>query len=216
MILPKSKEEAIKLGVTSYFTNVPCKNGHVDKRYTNTGICYACKRLQNNRDYEVNKDTWIKNSRLSYKKHRDKRIDGNRRWASNNRQKSNEIKKRYKIRNRASCLASAREYQRNKRKDPLFRLNRAMSKAVWAWLKSGKGFRHWETFVEFTLSDLIAHLEKKFTSEMNWDNYGTYWEVDHVKPISLCETFEEAWKLNNLQPLTCSKNRSKGNKFNEL
>ena len=48
---------------------------------------------------------------------------------------------------------------------------------------------------------------------MTWDNYGTYWEVDHIKPLSLCDAFEEAWQLSNLQPLTCSENRSKGNKY---
>lgn len=38
-----SKETAQKLGQKWYFTNTPCKNNHIDRRYVNTGICYACK-----------------------------------------------------------------------------------------------------------------------------------------------------------------------------
>ena len=45
-----TREEAKKIGQKWYFTGEPCKNGHVDKRYVNTDICYTCKRIQNNFD----------------------------------------------------------------------------------------------------------------------------------------------------------------------
>ena len=31
---------------------------------------------------------------------------------------------------------------------------------------------------------LKSHLESQFTAEMNWDNYGSYWHIDHKVPIS--------------------------------
>lgn len=49
---------------------------------------------------------------------------------------------------------------------------------------------------------------------MNWDNYGSFWEIDHYKPISKCSSFHEVWELSNLQPLKCTENRSKGNRYN--
>lgn len=49
---------------------------------------------------------------------------------------------------------------------------------------------------------------------MNWDNYGTYWEIDHIKPLcqfpATTESVKVVWNLNNLQPLECKYNRSKG------
>lgn len=40
--LPKSRQEARDSGSPYYFTNKPCKHGHLDKRYTSTGGCFFC------------------------------------------------------------------------------------------------------------------------------------------------------------------------------
>jgi len=88
-----------------------------------------------------------------------------------------------------------------------------MSTAIWRSLKTIKGGRHWETLVAFTLEDLKRHLESQFKNGMAWENYGLHWEIDHKKPLSLCSSFEEAWQLQNLQPLLRAENRAKGNKY---
>ena len=52
---------------------------------------------------------------------------------------------------------------------------------------------------------------------MNWDNQGSYWHMDHKKPISLAMNEEEVYELNhytNFQPLYWEDNLSKGNKYN--
>lgn len=36
------RKEAVKLGQREYFTGKPCKNGHISKRYTQSGTCAAC------------------------------------------------------------------------------------------------------------------------------------------------------------------------------
>lgn len=61
-------------------------------------------------------------------------------------------------------------------------------------------------------------LEYQFNSQMNWDNYGSYWVVDHVKPCSSynLEDEEEQRKCfhwTNLRPLSASENSSKYNKI---
>jgi len=50
------------------------------------------------------------------------------------------------------------------------------------------------------------HLESQFTTDMTWDNHGTYWEIDHIIPLSKGGTFH----YTNTQPLTKSQNRIKG------
>lgn len=86
-------------------------------------------------------------------------------------------------------------------------------------LKSNKGGRRWEDFVGYTLQDLMGHLEKQFDKNMSWKNYGSYWWIDHKRPISSFnfssqsdEEFKKCWSLSNLQPLEKIANIKKSNK----
>ena len=111
-----------------------------------------------------------------------------------------------------------RKYKRKmERENPRFKLDRRFSKAIWASLKGKKQFRKWKELVEYTIEDLMAHLEKQFDDKMNWNNYGSYWVVDHIKPKSLFkeEEFKECWDLENLQPLEKEENRKKSNHWLE-
>lgn len=67
------------------------------------------------------------------------------------------------------------------------------------------------SFEEFKI-----HLESMFDDNMNWDNQGTYWHLDHIKPISLAIDKEEVYKLNhytNFQPLYWKDNLTKSNNY---
>lgn len=74
----------------------------------------------------------------------------------------------------------------------------------------------------YTWRDLRLHLEAQFTPEMNWDNWGSYWHVDHIRPLHLFKyldlddpLYAEAWALSNLRPLPAAENLSKGGKWQE-
>lgn len=69
-----------------------------------------------------------------------------------------------------------------------------------------------------TMEEYTQYLEQMFTPEMNWDNYGEYWEIDHIKPISSfnLENEQELYKCFhylNTQPLEKTQNREKSNKY---
>jgi hypothetical protein len=62
------------------------------------------------------------------------------------------------------------------------------------------------------------YLEQQFQSDMSWENYGTLWEIDHIKPCALFDlTKEEEQKQcfhhTNTQPLYKIDNRRKGDKY---
>ena len=68
---------------------------------------------------------------------------------------------------------------------------------------------------DLSIIDLKERLESQFTPEMSWGNYGSYWEVDHITPLSLFSSIEELKakgnSLDNLQPVPVAFNRSKRN-----
>ncbi len=60
-----------------------------------------------------------------------------------------------------------------------------------------------------SVEELIAHFEKQFKTGMTWENYGTHWQIDHIKRLADFDLGErsqllEACNYTNLQPL-CTK-----------
>lgn len=102
--------------------------------------------------------------------------------------------------------------------DLKFKMDRRMSKNISRQIKSLKDGRSWKSMVDYSVEELIKHLESKFRDGMTWDNYGAYWHIDHVIPKSFFkyleydDTFRACWALNNLQPLLASENLKKNNK----
>ena len=95
-----------------------------------------------------------------------------------------------------------------------------MSSVIRYCLKGKKAWRKWRDLVGYKAQDLINHLEKQFDDKINWDNYRSYWEIDHIKPKSLFKyetaedpEFKKCWALENLQPLEKIKNRSKHDSY---
>jgi hypothetical protein len=57
-----------------------------------------------------------------------------------------------------------------------------------------------------SIEEFKLYLEKQFLLEMSWENHGTIWEIDHIKPCAsfdlTCETQQkECFHYTNIQPL---------------
>lgn len=50
-----SRKEANRIGMSRYFTGVPCRNGHIAERQTRDAKCLECKRSKDRRYYKSNK-----------------------------------------------------------------------------------------------------------------------------------------------------------------
>lgn len=133
--------------------------------------------------------------------------------------------KEYRRINKARILENNNKYKKLRRKrDPIFRLTNNCSRMINAAL-NGKKYNYsiWD-FLPYTIDELKQHLEKQFSNEMTWDNYGSYWHIDHITPQSLLpytsmedDNFKKCWDLNNLQPLEAIKNIKKSNRLpNEI
>lgn len=69
-----------------------------------------------------------------------------------------------------------------------------------------------------TSIELKNYLESKFDVNMSWNNYGSYWHVDHIIPcarfdLSKVSQQRKCFHYSNLRPLEALENLSKGAKL---
>jgi len=70
-----------------------------------------------------------------------------------------------------------------------------------------------------TWDQLKMHLQCQFEPWMTWDNYGTEWHVDHIKPCAAFDLSNPQEQLacfhySNLRPLRSMDNWKKNSRFN--
>jgi 5-methylcytosine-specific restriction endonuclease McrA len=147
-----------------------------------------------------------------YIKNRDKIKDKVKEYNIENQESIKEYQKFYRSNNRDKINKGLKNYYQRFPWRKIWRgtMNNALSRLK--TIKSNKTIN----LLGYTYEELKIHLESKFTLEMNWNNYGTYWVVDHIKPISKFEPntdIKEIHSLNNLQPLEKITNLKKYNNY---
>ena len=178
-------------------------------------------RLRHREYYQENKEKVLQYHKEWYQKNREKILQQSKEYCRKNREKIQWRCKKYYQKNKEKILRYKGKWQKRQREtNPRYRLDENMGTAIWVSLKDKKAGRKWETLVNYSLKKLIERLEKQFNSKMNWNNYGGYWAVDHLKPRSLFNytspddlEFKQCWALKNLQPLEKTENIKKGNHY---
>jgi hypothetical protein len=69
-------------------------------------------------------------------------------------------------------------------------------------------------YIGCNIQYLREWFEYNFTDEMNWDNYGSFWSIDHIIPVCKFDlTVEDqklkCWNWSNLMPVTVKFDSSK-------
>jgi hypothetical protein len=163
---------------------------------------------------------------------RQKQRESGKKYRQENPEKCLEISKSYRERNKEKIAEKRKseerrtynkEYMRKLRSDPIFRIKCNVSRQIIHSLKRKEGSKHGQSVLDklgYSLQQLKEHLEKQFDENMNWENYGTYWHIDHIVPHSSFsytsmddEEFKKCWSLNNLRPLEAIENIKKSNKL---
>ena len=175
-------------------------------RGTRDGLTSFCKACNNARA----KDWQDKNPEKSkakkaawYRAHKELTIQRAAQWAEDNRTRHRE---------------QQRAHDNRIRSTPRGHLDFRMGSAIRDAIGSIKAGRRWLELVDYTIEELMQHLESKFLPGMTWDNYGNGgWHIDHKVPrdFFIYETTEEqefkyCWSLDNLQPMWEKDNLSKG------
>jgi len=112
-----------------------------------------------------------------------------------------------------------REYERERRKDPVFRMKKNMRFLLWQAIKRTKVSKRSKTIQRLGIpfDQFKIYIESKFQDGMSWDNYGL-WHLDHIKPLASFDltderSLNEACHYLNLQPLWAEENQRKHKKI---
>ena len=172
--------------------------------------CKDCMKVINR---ERNRESYQNNPK--YREEQQKRSlkymvenDYYSKWCEKNRDKVKEYNQKHK--------EYKRVWSQQKRKDDIqFRLKENIRTRIYqSVLNKSDSSRD---ILGCSIKEYIVYLGGMFDENMSWENYGTYWEIDHIKPISsfnLTEDTEvkDCFNYKNTQPLSVDENRKKSNK----
>jgi len=158
------------------------------KQSTKDGYDYKCKKCHKEYFYAMSSEV----TKRYYDKNKDAIIAKNR---------------KYELKNKDQTKKNHREYMRKRRQDPKYKLIESTRALINHHLKSKT--KSSNKYLGCTYEEYSLHLERQFDKNMSWDNYGVYWEVDHIIPLSKGGSFH----YTNTQPLTITENRKKSNKI---
>ena len=178
----------------------------------------------NRKYYKDHQEERAKYQRRYRKAYPEKKRERDHKWDKAHPEKIRKSKRKFHKAHPERVLEWNRKCnERRRRTDPRFRLDKNIGNVIGQCLKGRKAGIHWEILVGYTIEDLKKYLEKQFDEKMSWENYGLYWDVDHIKPISLFRytlpedpEFKQCWALENLQPLEHMTNVRKSNHYQEL
>ena len=190
---------------------------------------------QASRRYKENPKKYYKYQDLTteQKKEHNKRCHKLRMSCPIKKQKKRDGVKLWKLRNKEKVKQSRlewirlnpdkyKEYTRLARTDPKNKTRLNLRKRFRLLMRTTKkgGSKCFSKFIGCTTKQLAEHLESKFSKHMTWDNYGTYWHVDHIIPCSAFdhtdpEQIATCWHYTNLQPLEARANLLKSNKITQ-
>jgi hypothetical protein len=161
-----------------------------------------CKKKDTPDGYHIYcKECRSKKHKVEYVNNKEVHLKRTNKWHKENKDRHNKLMKSHYHNNKDYY----REWNQNKMDtDPLFRLRHAINALINHHLKEGKSQSSIE-YLGCTIQEYKTYLEPMFSPEMNWDNYGSYWEIDHIYPLSKGGSFN----YTNTQPLSITENRIK-------
>ena len=134
-----------------------------------------------------------------------------------NIEKEKERKKRYSKKHRKALREKQLERHHRKKNDPEYftprNLRLRLSVAVKRNYKTGSAVRD----LGCSIDEFRVHIESQFDEFMSWENYGVYWQFDHIYPLDKANLEDRVEFLavanwRNYQPLEAGENSRKGNK----
>lgn len=187
--------------------------------------CKVCKRVLSESEFYMRKETG---------KLRTNCIrcfaEGRRQYYKNNKEAVRKRQDNYYEKNRDAINAYKSKWQKDNadrrkvrlseryKNEPNYRiavnLRNRLLKAIQNNQKHGSTLE----ILGCSIDEFVSRLENMFIGNMSWNNHGTVWHIDHIRPCSSFDLSKESeqricFHYTNMQPLFAKDNLVKGNRI---
>ena len=102
-----------------------------------------------------------------------------------------------------------------------FREKRKWQLAFRRYVLEKKASQPYSPYFGLGIEEFRKWIEIQFTSELNWDNFGTHWQFDHIIPVayfdySLEEDLRLCWNFINIRVERLDLNKNRGHRVDVL
>ena len=80
-----TRQQAVKRGLTKYFTSKACRRGHIDERWISNDTCISCAREAQAARFKKNPEQVRERDRKRYRKNPESKKKANARWHNKNK-----------------------------------------------------------------------------------------------------------------------------------
>jgi hypothetical protein len=177
------------------------------------------KYCKNNtqRHYEQYQKKWIERYKNDPQKVKDTINKSKQKQGDDGATKRKEYMQQWRNDNRDKYQKYLNEYEKKRRKEDLnFKIKKQLRDRFKYLIKNKTATI--DKYLGCSVEDFRRYMELKFSPNMTWENHGTYWHIDHIKPLDSFDLSDEthlevALHYTNLQPLEKNENLSKGSKI---
>lgn len=164
--------------------------------------------------YHANKEKEKNRKALAYLENTPKFRARNKQWKIRNPEWSAKNAAKHRAANPERFRKKGREDMKRRRLDPGNKIADSLRIRIWSVLKGNAKSSNTSKLLGCSFYDFKIYLESKFEPGMSWDNYGSYWEIDHIMPCAIFNLTlpghqKRCFHFSNHQPLTVSENRRK-------
>jgi hypothetical protein len=180
-----------------------CKKTKLDTEFYNKqNKCKTCSieysKIQSKKSYQEKKEQKKQAVKEYRQNNKDKINQAEKQYYQNNKEKIQQ----YYLNNRKQILSRVKEYQsqpgvkkktkeymysylKNRRTvDILFNLSNTLRARINSALKTNSKKSKSFDLLGCSVEDYKIYIENQFKKGMDWKNWGTVWEIDHIKPCS--------------------------------
>lgn len=128
--------------------------------------------------------------------------------------KRKEYRKKYKDNNPEKIAEQRRRNREKRSSNPIYKVQRNIRKRLKKQLDKGFRIGQSSEMLGCSLVEFKLYIEAQFYDDMTWENYGTYWHIDHIKPVCsfnlACPNIaSQVNHYTNLRPLKAEDNIKK-------
>ena len=214
---PPNQKKMTSKTIICTLCNIEKEHNEFSRNKKQCKACNIIKRKENKkkyqREYYLKNQEEIKENSKEYQKNHTEALKITRQnYRENNRDVVRQIDLKYRTNNKEKV----KETKKKSRNKPESKVQYGARRRFKNLMNSGT-----KDFIDIIgcSNDILRKwFEYNFDSNMNWDNYGSYWHIDHIKPCSSYsldneDQYKECFNWKNLRPCEKRENLLKSNKI---